>query len=207
MKWTRIWESVTSKVKEKIGEGGERFLLMILIGILFLIIGIPRRGEKGQLADNRYSAQSEEIPSTEDENAYGDGSDYAQLLEKELESALSFMDGVGEVKVMITLKDCGEHVVEKDVQKNRKEIYGTSDTAGRSGEEMKKEDTVFTGERAGQAPFVKKNINPQVEGVIVIAEGASDRNVRREIAEAVQVLFDLDITGVKVLKMGHIRSR
>ena len=72
MKWTRIWESVTSKVKEKIGEGGERFLLMILIGILCLIIGIPHGREEGQHEDNRQMVQSEELPFGQEQKIYGD---------------------------------------------------------------------------------------------------------------------------------------
>lgn len=44
-------------------------------------------------------------------------------------------------------------------------------------------------------------IEPVVEGVVVIAQGADRGNVRENIIEAIQVLFDIDPNKIKIVKM------
>ena len=42
---------------------------------------------------------------------------------------------------------------------------------------------------------------PCVEGVVVIAQGADQAQVRRDIIEAIQVLFDIDMNRIAIIKM------
>ena len=44
-------------------------------------------------------------------------------------------------------------------------------------------------------------IPPSVEGVVVIAQMADQVNIRQNIIEAIQVLFDIDANKIKIVKM------
>ena len=52
-----------------------------------------------------------------------------------------------------------------------------------------------------ELPYVIKELEPEVEGVVVIAEGSKSGTVDLDIVEAVQALFDLPAHKIKVLKM------
>lgn len=46
-----------------------------------------------------------------------------------------------------------------------------------------------------------KKIEPEIEGVLVAAQGGGDETVVNEITYAVQVLFDVPVHKIKVVKM------
>ena len=79
------------------------WLILGLVGILLLVIAIPV-DKKKETKDDAY-----EVHSTGKEensaNAKETTKDYKEELEEELADMLENMEGVGRVKVMITLKD------------------------------------------------------------------------------------------------------
>lgn len=46
-----------------------------------------------------------------------------------------------------------------------------------------------------------KTLTPEIEGVLVVAEGAGSGTVNKNITEIVQALFDVEAHKVKVVKM------
>ena len=48
---------------------------------------------------------------------------------------------------------------------------------------------------------MSKIVQPIVEGVVVLAQGAEDAAVRRNIIETIQVLFGIDANKIRVVKM------
>ena len=46
-----------------------------------------------------------------------------------------------------------------------------------------------------------KEMEPEIEGVLVAAEGGDNENVANEITQAVQVLFNIPVHKIKVVKM------
>ncbi len=62
--------------------------------------------------------------------------------------------------------------------------------------------TVYTVDDRGQdIPYVVMTIAPDVEGVVVIAQGGGTLSVQENIIEAIQVLFDIDANKIKIVKM------
>jgi len=49
-------------------------------------------------------------------------------------------------------------------------------------------------------PIVVKEINPEIKGVIVVAEGARNSKVKLKISEAVQTVLDVPAYRVTVLE-------
>lgn len=167
-----------------------------LLGVLLLVIAIPVDSGKKDPTDK------EEVLRQETDNYEADADDYERKMERRLKEALEIIDGVGEVEVMITLKDSGESVVEKDKtinsQSTQEEENGvkqsTSDT-------QSQEATVFSQESSSQIPFISKETTPQVEGILVVAEGGGNSVVIKNISDAVLALFPVEIHKIKVVKM------
>lgn len=165
-----------------------------LVGILLLVIAIP--------VENRENTR-EESRQEQDQGETESGGDYGKRLERRLEEVLKDMEGVGKVKVMITLQDEGERVLEKDWNQSSQDISEEDGSVKRSTKERQsQETTVFSqsGTSSGE-PFVKREVTPRIEGVLVVAEGGGDSRTVKNISDAVLALFPVEVHKIKVVKM------
>ncbi len=190
----------------------DNLLILILSGVLLFIITLPiehdeekTQGQSQISVEQQHQTtikgQASTLGETENE-------DFASDLEMQLEEILSEMAGVGKVKVMITLKSSEELVVEKDEPMTRSST-NESDSAGGSRvitQMDSTETTVYTTIGSNSEPYVVKTISPQVEGVVVVAQGAGSGTVNQSITEMVQALFGVEAHKVKVVKMASASS-
>ncbi|MEE1313487.1 MAG: stage III sporulation protein AG [Lachnospiraceae bacterium] len=165
--------------------GIQKGIILLAAGIFLIILSFP----------NTQKDESEQTDSSE-EQSEEDAS--VELLEQRLVKILSKVDGVGSVKVMITLKSSKETVVNKDTPyEEEEEKDGNSTKKSVS----KQEETVLVEENGESVPYVVKELEPEIEGVVVIAKGGNSASVQKNITEAVTALFDVPAHKVKVLKM------
>ena len=126
--------------------------------------------------------------------------DYEKYLEQKTAQTLGVVDGAGKVTVMITLKSTGQKVVEKDQQST----HQTTKEAGNQGEtresEEKSLDKTSQGTDGTQIPYVSKENAPEVEGILVIADGGGNAVVAKNLTEAVQALFGVEAHKIKIMK-------
>lgn len=113
-------------------------------------------------------------------------------LEEKLTAALSHMEGVGEVSVVINYESTAERVPAK-----ASDVSSRSDVSGEetSSSQSKSENVASV---SGEALIIKEN-QPKVRGVIVIAQGAQDIGVRNGILSAVMTLLDVTADKVEIL--------
>lgn len=107
-------------------------------------------------------------------------------LEERLANILSEISGVGDVNVMITYKSSAM----KAAAKNK-----TLETG--DGNSKLNEETVILGSGGGAAPFIIREDMPKIQGVVVVARGAENAGIRKEISDAVKAL-----TGVSAANIG-----
>lgn len=194
--------------------GKDQLLIGLLVGILLIVIALPVDKEKGEEArDGQEQIQPERAGSQEDV-FLADGGDsgiqgtvsdeYTREMEERLAEILSRVEGVGRVEVLITWKTSSEKVVEKDAPTSSQSVEEEDSTGGRrlTTQESWEEETVYRQEADGsRVPYVVKEIRPQAEGVLVIAQGGGNSATARNILEAVQALFPLDSHKIKIMKM------
>ncbi len=182
---------IADKIKKMLTgkKGKDGMIILILIGVLIAVIAIPTEEKK---------EEAQEMP---DVGVTGETNDeaYETRLENRLEEILSCMDGVGKVEVMITLQASSKEVVEKDIssQQNNERGEETLDTI----HIMKEENTVYTEDGNASIPYVVQEIYPEIEGVLVVAEGGDNSYVNLAIVDAIQALFDVDVHKIKIVKM------
>lgn len=171
-----------------------QLVLILLTGILLLVIAIPVSEPSEETLEDTQSTQSAAMQET---------GDYEEYLEKKTARALEDVEGVGEVTVMITLKSDGQKIIEKD-QSSSVQTTEEADSGGgtRSVEDQSSDKTSIYEQTADGAstPYVSKELAPEVEGVVVIADGGDDAVVARNITEAVQALFGVEAHKIKIMK-------
>lgn len=184
----------------------DNLLILILSGVLLFIIVLPtgdgNSSKKQRSAQDRTESAQENVRQQgETETQGGEVSE----LEKRLEGVISQMAGIGKVKVMITLQSSEELIVEKDEPVERSNT-NESDSAGGSRlitQMDSSPSTVFRTVGNDSEPYVVKTLSPKVEGVVVVAQGAGNGTVDKNITEMVQALFGVEAHKVKVVKMAQ----
>ncbi|MDD6056715.1 MAG: stage III sporulation protein AG [Clostridiales bacterium] len=181
------------------------WIVLGLFGVLLLIIAMPIKTKETKLSEKeiwrKEEAQGE--MRAEDESKTERGESYTESLEKKLESVLERMEGVGNVKVMITIADSGEQVVEKDATATTTTTT-ESDHAGGSRavtESNTTQATVYVETGAETYPYVRKEKLPEIEGIVVVAEGGGSPSVISNISDAIKALFPVEPHRIKVVKM------
>jgi len=193
----------------------DNFIILVLAGILLVIVALPTKNSTDREEDNTkfqtgWDSLQQSGPgqtgsgvgSTQETDLNTENS-YTRDLEERLTESLGQIEGVGKVKVMITLKSSHELVVEKEQPVSRS-TSNESDSQGgsRITSQMESEDhTVYRTEGSVSEPYVIKTLPPQVEGVLVVAEGAGSGTINRTIVEIVQALFGVEAHKVQVVKM------
>lgn len=175
-----------------------QLLLILLAGILLLVIVFPVPEQSGSSPDQK-TEDTEQILSSD----IRDNGEYEKYLEEKTARVLEDVEGVGEVTVMITLKSDGQKIIEKD-QSSSSQSTDEADSGGgtRSVEDQSSDKTSIYEQAADgtSTPYVSKELAPEVEGVVVIADGGDNAVVAQNITEAVQALFGVEAHKIKIMK-------
>lgn len=186
----KTWLSKIKNLKKN------QIFMVLLAGILLVIIALPtRQGEETGTKN-----QTEQAPV---ENVSNEKTD-TDALEQKLVSALSKVKGVGKVEVMLTRKSSGQKIVEKDKPVSDKTTDEQDNQGGNrvTRESTQGEETVYEQDGSGtQTPYVIEELEPEIQGVVVVAEGGDNPVVVQNITEAVMALFGVEVHKIKVMKM------
>ena len=106
-----------------------------------------------------------------------------ESLQERLKILLSKVKGVGEVEVFVTYSSTEEKVALKDKDSNGSE------------------QTVMKNSSGNTEPYIYKSIYPQIEGVIIVAQGGDNDGVKAAISDAIAAVLELPIHRVKILNM------
>ena len=175
----------------------DNYIIILLVGVLLIVIALPVSDNK----DKEEKAGVESITNNEEETQV---LTYVDEQEKRLGEILSQVQGVGDVKVMITLKSSKELIVEKDTPTTSQTSLEEDAEGGKRNttDKTTTEATVYGQDNNGDSsPYVVKELEPEIEGIIVIAKGGDDPVVAKNISEAVLALFHVEAHKIKVMKM------
>lgn len=123
--------------------------------------------------------------------------DAVRDLEKEMESILSKMSGVGRVDVMLTLESGGERVLATDSTLRYSGSPQNPDDYDRSSE------TVTVSGGNGTEVVVTQERSAKFRGALIVCDGGDNDAVRLRIVEAVCALTGLGSDRVAVVRWGN----
>ena len=154
-------------------------------------------GEGGNSGSGREAVGKASAQSVSDEERL-----YEKELEQRVKDILKNVDGVGEVDVMLTLKSSKEKVLHVDKDKSRSSTE-EKDSAGGTRKAMTeeiKESSLMSGGNGNNEPVIEKELQPEIAGIVISAQGGGSAAVKAEISEAMEALFGLPAHKIKVLK-------
>lgn len=172
----------------------DQWIVLLLAGVLMIVISLPVE----RSTDGEAQAQAESGTT-----AAGEQETVCEM-ERRLENILSKLDGAGKVCVMIHWRDSGEKIVEKDtstVSRTTQEDSGDGTARSTTEEEVRPETVYGANSTGSETPYVTRELTPQIEGVLVLAQGAGSAVVKKDITDAVMALFGLEAHKIKVMKM------
>lgn len=194
----KAWERISGGKKL----GKDQWLIIVLVGVLLCVISLPVEKEKNKsdLLDTSDASMKTEQTFEAKERQ----SDYAAYWEEKLEENLRCVEGAGRVQVLINIRESEEQVLARDGEEEFSDTTEEDATGGSRhiSENRTDKSVICTVNEKGQSvPLVVKTVSPSVKGVVVIAQGADQARVRRDIIEAIQVLFDVDMNRISIIKM------
>lgn len=188
-----------------------RIIIIILAGIVLVIASVTDKSRNNdEYSDNDvYSDGFDEESSDGEEGGSKEAlrlsamSRYAEREERKLEKILGQVEGIGKVKVMITLASSEERMTLQDTD-NSESSTSEQDSSGgtrRQEEYSIKSENVIISSDGDETPYVVQVNSPKIEGVAVVAQGAGTGEKDSEIIDAVEVLFSIEPHKIKVMKM------
>lgn len=184
----------------------ENMIVFALIGILLLVIAIPIDSGSVQKGEGKEESKKDTDQSVENKNEeeIDETLEYCLSLENRMEELLSCMEGVGEVQVMVTIAASRELIVEKDEPVTRNTVTETDGNGGtRSTNESSYDyETIYETDTEGNSsPYVIKQIEPEIQGITVVAQGGGNAVIQKNISEVIEALFHIEAHKIKVVKM------
>lgn len=183
--------------------GPARLVMLLMAGVFLVLVSLPslqsldKKSKEPSVSSNKSVSQTTDAANDETKL-------YVSDLEDRLKSVLMKVDGIGAVEVMMTLKGSKEVVILKDRPYTKESVNEVDGEGGsRNSDKTEQSDTsiLVEGSDGVKKPYILKEIEPEVEGILVIAQGGDKAVIQSEIIEAVQVLFGVPPHKVKVMKM------
>lgn len=189
----KIKEMIAGQTKKKLMENTA---IVIIIGVVLIIAGstIFSGGKSNVRGNEQVKAGNVADPSKSAVTAWDD-------TEERLRQIIGQIQGVGKVDVMITYSATRENVPAYDVKRNQsstEEKDSEGGTRSMSEEEYENELVYEDTVTGGKAPVILKKLEPEVKGVLVVAEGADSVEVREHIYSAVTIVLDVPVHRVQV---------
>jgi len=199
MSLLRKYSDFIKKISSSQGKNINKIFTYLLIGIIILLsssffLSNPKKEKNEGLHINTAENMSDTIYKEETK----------AILERQLKEILTHINGAGKVEVMLTLQSTEEIEPAYNIQETKKTTE-EEDTQGGIRyvtELITSKQVVVIREQSGhEKPVVIRKISPQIEGVIIIAEGADNSIVKEMLTNAAETVLNIPAYKIKVLPM------
>lgn len=210
-----MFKGLLNRLESKIGGGEEgsprvktfRWLILIgSLGVALMILSSFFSVHQESLPSEFPPDKKEEKPASawRKDSSSMTMKDYEEMYQSRLSDVLNKIVGVEDVSVMVNLESSEEDVVQKDVRRSDQVTDETDQKGGsrKLHEENHDEKVVLQRNGNGDQPIVIKKIKPKVRGVLVVARGAENLQVKAAMIEAIQRVMDVPVHRISVMPKG-----
>lgn len=205
--WLKKLFSFNKNEKKKRSSPIQYLAVVLCIGLVLMVYGsFSNNSLQGSLPVFKEDAKStgEEVPVFTSKSSNDEPftmKDYEYAYEKQLREALEQIVGVSEVTVMINLAETENKVFERNTSVKEQHTNETDREGGkRKVEDITKDNQVVIIRSGDQEePLVAKTEKPSIRGVLVVANGVENIQVKTWVVEAVSRVLDVPSHRVSVL--------
>ncbi len=188
--WIRRNREIGHPHKWSINPNKKKYLLVILICIGLLVLIWP----VSQTQPNAPNTAGHKAPDVKADNI-------KNSLAHELEGILSKIDGAGTVNVSLTLSSDGIKSYASNIREEKRDIQET-DNRGLKKTTSEHNTTRDLAASSGN-PLLIEERNPEILGVLIVADGANDSRTAEQLTNATATLLDIPAHKVTVMpRMG-----
>ena len=184
-------------------------LIVVLLGVGIMMAGnLFSSGKPDQAAEVNSvfsgSKQEEEDVETfgqKNQSNFKSVKDYEEYLQNEMKEALEMIAGVDDVKVVIYVDSSEKKVYERNKTTQKQVTEETDQEGGKRTVEDTSVDEQLVLVKKGdkEGPIVSETHKPSVQGVLVVAKGAENIQIKKWIVEAVTRSLDVSSHRVSVM--------
>ncbi|WP_053364059.1 stage III sporulation protein AG [Bacillus sp. FJAT-27251] len=181
-------------------------LIVIVFGIAVMLLGNMFGNQKGPENDMAVFSQH---GAGEDAPAFGQKNNsetsiikvYEEAYENQLKEALEGIMGVEDVTVVVNVDATEKKVLEKNSVTQSQKTDEIDREGGKRGVEdlSKDEQLVIVRKGENETPIVLETKKPAIRGVLIVAKGAENVQVKKWIIEAVTRVLDVPSHRVAVM--------
>jgi stage III sporulation protein AG len=120
-----------------------------------------------------------------------------------LEDIIGKINGVGRVKVMVTVESGVENIYETDNKASTDNTQNGGDSSGQTQENKSSESShvIIDNQGGGQEALLSKQIQPEILGVVIVCDGGSSSDVKESVTNAVSTALNLPTNRISVNRM------
>ncbi|WP_244648207.1 stage III sporulation protein AG [Ruminiclostridium herbifermentans] len=213
-----MFKKLLEKAKGSVKKQGskkiiEKAAIIALLGAMFLIAGSalfekePENNAINRTLVNASDAglDAKAVSDTRDGSAETfnqSNKDPKSEMESKLQAILSKIKGAGKVDVMITFYTGNEYIPAVDVNTSEN---STQEKDKEGGSRIVRQtdienSTIYEEANGSKKPFIIKEIFPKVKGVVVVADGADDAEVKANLSKAAEALLDIAAHKIQVFE-------
>ncbi|MDQ0350987.1 stage III sporulation protein AG [Alkalibacillus filiformis] len=185
------------------------YILVIgLVGLMFLIVSNIFTGQTDEQEPSFDEEQEVFLGNGDSEQASAGDHDITSIqeaMQDELARALEAIYGVSNVDVTLQLDSSSLHVYEKNTITG----YQSTDETDQSGgtrqveDETIEEQTVLYRDNNSEQPLLIQTESPAVRGVLIVAEGVDQIQVKQMVIDSVSRLLDVSTHRIAVMPKGE----
>lgn len=187
------------KLMKKNGKTNVSYVIvLVLIGVLILLVSSFFTSKPTYSSNEPAEKAVVETPKEKDYL-----SSYEEKQKKDLENILSSIDGIGKVQVMITFESGREQVPATDINNsvNKTEEKDTTGGTRTNTQNNTGAKVVMKGSGGSTEAIILKTLNPKVISVVIVAEGAKNKDLQYKIMKTVSGLYNIPENKVDVYSM------
>lgn len=138
-------------------------------------------------------------PSSKQNTSSQDSSgNYETKISKRLESIIGQINGVGRVQVMVTIESGVENIYEKDKKESSQSQGGANSQTQVS---IESSHVILNGSSGNQQALLTKQIQPVIQGVVVVCDGGADPDVQEAVTDTVSTALGIATNHISISRM------
>lgn len=192
LSWLKKWLKVNENTNKKLGKY-QYMLLVLCIGAASMIVGNavfrPNGTSSGLPTAANQKVESSSVPAFGQNKNNGNSAIavYEDKYESQLKKAIQEMLGVKDVTVVVNIDSTDQQILEKNTVTKTQTTEETANDGGQRKVTDSSTDQQLVILRNGdkEIPIVIETKKPAIRGVLVVAKGAENIEVKKWIVEAV----------------------
>lgn len=184
-------------------------VFIIILIITIIVINVIWNGKPSENSENKTTSDSNKKLAIDNEkvnnvdSTYDSATQTQNTMETKLADILSNINGVGNVKVMLTYAETSKTMPvynEESSEENTEETDSEGGTRKITQTDVRKE-VIYEEDDNGKTLITQSIISPKIEGAIITANGAGNAEVKTNIIQAVAAVTGLATHKIQVFEM------